>query len=258
MMDWKRTCRAVGLLLLFVLLVAYLVYAVIHFRGGNPDEVCTSVVINTRGGEDFMDSGDVADLLRQADLYPQGLHMTDIRTRDIEQTLLQHGMISRASCYKAANPTNVNEGTVCIDVTLRQPILHVLPGTGTPPYWVDDDGIIIPDVPHTQNILTATGDVTPTLATGPLSDLALFISEDPYWDSLITQIHVEQDRRQRHIVRLIPRLGNQTILLGPPDNYEKKLRRMRIFYQQAVPKIGWERYTLYNLEFANQIICTRK
>lgn len=256
-MSWKRTFRIVGFLVLFVLLVAYLAYAVINFREGNPQEVCADVVITLRGGQDFMNRDDIVQLLTQADLYPEGRAMNTIRTKDIEQALLRHGMVRRALCYKAGNPTDVNEGSICIDVTLRRPVLHVLPDQGDP-YYVDDEGVCIPSVPRRQKLPTATGAIDIAFATGQLVDFAISLAEDPFWSDMVVQIHVERDRRHRTVVRLVPRRGDQTIFLGPLDGYAKKLRRMRVFYEQAIPQVGWTRYKLFNLEFDNQVVCEKR
>lgn len=255
-MSWKRSLRIIGFFALLVLLVAYLAYAVVNFREGNPQEVCADVAITVRGGSGFMEEEDIVQLLTQADLYPIGWAMNAIRTKDIEQVLLRHGMVRRAICYKAGNPTDVNEGSLCIDVTLRRPVLHVLPDQGTS-YYVDDEGVCIPSVPRRQKLPTATGAIDTEFATGLLADFALSIAEDPFWSDMVAQVHVERDRRQRTVVRLVPRRGDQTILLGPLDGYDKKLRRMRVFYEKAIPQVGWTRYKQFNLEFDNQVVCER-
>lgn len=258
-MTVKRTLRLIAILLLLVLLVGYLVFAVIYLRDGNAEEMCASVsiTIDAPADERFLTSEDVVLLLSEANLYPEGKRMQEVHTADIEERLEQEPLIRRAICYKAANPQQVNEGTLCLDLQLRQPVLHVFPNKGDS-YFVDDEGTLIPSVPRTHNLLTATGDITPDYAATELAPFALYVSENPYWRRQIVQAHVETDRQGRSRVKLIPREGEQVILLGPLDGYEKKLRRMRVFYEQGIPEVGWNKYSAFNLEFDNQIVCAKK
>lgn len=31
-----------------------------------------------------------------------------------------------------------------------------------------------------------------------------------------------------------------------------------LFYEQAIHKVGWEKYSMINLKYKNQIVCTKK
>jgi cell division protein FtsQ len=53
-------------------------------------------------------------------------------------------------------------------------------------------------------------------------------------------------------------VGNHQILLGSLDDFEKKLKHLRLFYEQVIPKMGWEKYSVINLKYRNQIVCTKK
>ena len=70
----------------------------------------------------------------------------------------------------------------------------------------------------------------------------------------IEQIYVHPDKE----VELIPRVGNHRILLGTFDHFEEKLANLRLFYEQAIPKMGWEKYSIINLKYRNQIVCTKR
>jgi len=59
---------------------------------------------------------------------------------------------------------------------------------------------------------------------------------------------------QNHEIELIPRVGNQRILLGNADSLEAKFHNLRVFYKQALPQVGWDAYKLINIKYANQVI----
>ena len=59
-------------------------------------------------------------------------------------------------------------------------------------------------------------------------------------------------------VELIPLVGEHIIYLGSPTNIQNKLDRMKKFYTEGLNKAGWNKYSMVNLEYDNQIICKKK
>lgn len=86
-----------------------------------------------------------------------------------------------------------------------------------------------------------------------LYKFALFLQENEFWNDQIEQIYVYPDND----IELIPRVGNHRIMLGTLDEFEEKLANLKLFYEQAIPKVGWEKYSMINLKYKNQIVCTK-
>jgi len=82
---------------------------------------------------------------------------------------------------------------------------------------------------------------------------AEFIKKDSLWDAQIEQIFVNEQKD----IELIPRVGNQRIILGNADSLEVKMSNLMAFYKQAMPKVGWERYTTINIKYTNQVVCVK-
>lgn len=80
------------------------------------------------------------------------------------------------------------------------------------------------------------------------------MQKNPFWDAQIEQIYVLSDQN----VELVPRVGDHLIYLGRLKDYDQKLARLKEFYQKALNKVGWNKYSRINVEFDNQIICTRR
>ena len=104
------------------------------------------------------------------------------------------------------------------------------------------------------NVPIATGYVEKEFAKSDLYKFALFLQENDFWNDLIVQIVVDEN----YDVILIPRVGNCRILLGTLSDFEEKLDKLMLFYKQVVPKMGWDKYSMINLKFKNQIVCTKK
>ena len=56
----------------------------------------------------------------------------------------------------------------------------------------------------------------------------------------------------------MPTYGEHVILLGDPGNFEDKLQRVRIFYKNGFPTVGWNKYKAINVAFDGQIVCIKK
>ena len=59
-------------------------------------------------------------------------------------------------------------------------------------------------------------------------------------------------------IELVPRVGDHVIYLGKLDDFEQKLKRVKVFYEKGLNKVGWNKYSRISVEFDNQIICTKK
>ena len=80
------------------------------------------------------------------------------------------------------------------------------------------------------------------------------MQQNPFWDAQIEQIYICADQT----VELVPRVGDHLIYLGELKDYDRKLDRLKEFYQKALNKVGWNKYSRINVEFDNQIICTKR
>jgi cell division protein FtsQ len=106
--------------------------------------------------------------------------------------------------------------------------------------------------------VTATGDIDHTYATNTLLPFGNYIQDNAFWDSQIEQIHVIRDKNNRLIVQLVPRVGEHIVNMGTIDNFEKKLKRLKTFYKKAIGTVGWNKYETIDIQYDNQIICTKQ
>ena len=83
---------------------------------------------------------------------------------------------------------------------------------------------------------------------------AEFILNDPFWMAQTAQI----DITQQHNFEMIPTVGNHLVRLGNGDNIEKKFHRLFVFYTQVMTKTGFDKYSSLDVEYAGQVIGTRR
>ena len=107
---------------------------------------------------------------------------------------------------------------------------------------------------YVAHVPIATGYIEKELAITDLYKFALFLQKDEFWNDQIDQIFVHPDGE----TELIPRVGSHRIVLGTLDDFETKLQNLKLFYDQAIPIVGWEKYSVISLKYKNQIVCTKK
>jgi cell division protein FtsQ len=152
------------------------------------------------------------------------------------------------------------DGTIRIEISQRQPVLRIM-NQFDQDYYVDKNGFKIPlSANFTARVLAANGFIDEpfngkidTLHTQLAKDIFKtvdYIRKDALWDAQVAQVYINQD----HEIELIPRVGNQRILLGNADSLDVKFHNLLAFYKQALPQVGWDAYKVINIKYANQII----
>lgn len=81
--------------------------------------------------------------------------------------------------------------------------------------------------------------------------IADFVSKDEVLKSLIEQVVLDKNNH----ISLVTKVGNHIVEFGDTTNTMNKFARLKVFYQKALPSIGWDKYKVINLNFDNQIVC---
>lgn len=240
------------ILLLFVLIasIVYLLLAVFALNKKPDSLLCSDIelVIKDKAYEEFISKKEIESILKKKNLEIKGKELSTITTQKVEEAVKSHPLVANAECYKTPS------GKIFIEVEQRIPLLRIM-NQGGGGYYIDSEG---EPMPVNQNSLTylivVTGNTTKEFAKNKLLDLGLFLKNDSFWDAQIEQINVRRDKT----IELVPRVGNHIVYLGSIDDFENKLGRLKKFYSEGLDKVGWNKYSRINLEFSNQIICTKR
>ena len=232
------------------LLFIYLGACLYYFTNEKPVEtVCEKVeiVITDSLEKQFLTEKDIIAYLTQAKLYPLQKNNEEVNTHLIEEALLKNAIVESAEVVRSIS------GMIRIVISQKMPVLRVYGSGGS--YYVDNTGRTMPSaLGQAIYVPVASGNIEKSFAVSELYKFALFLQNDTFWNDQITQIYV----RSENDVEIVPRVGSHRILLGSLDDYEKKLNKLRLFYEQVIPKMGWEKYSIINLKYRGQIVCTKK
>lgn len=223
---------------------------------------CTKVNIQITDSktDGFIGSDEIKARLKKQGLFPLGKPITQIRTRQIEESLMASPFVKTAECYIT------QDGQVNIAYSQLMPIVRVKANNGTD-YYIDDKCSIMPNSHYTSDLIIATGNINQRYARNYIAYLVQTLMASDFWKNQIVQINVLSDLG----IELVPRVGNHIIYIGQlpeaktPRERQKqiadftrhKMDRLKKFYKYGLSQAGWNRYSYINLEFDNQIICKK-
>ena len=240
--------KSILILLGIVISVAYLAFSVASFSNRGESKTCKKLDVYIKDSADlnFISEKKITRILHRNGINPIGQSLKDINTTAIEKVLSEHPAIKEVECYKTPS------GNLRIDIWQKKPIFRVMSNNGN--YYIDDEKNTIPiSDDFAAYVPIVTGDVNKEFAMNELFDFIVFLRDNKFWNSQIEQININKDNE----VELIPRVGDQIILLGTLDDYEKKLNKLMILYEDGLNNIGWNQYSKINLQYKGQIICTK-
>jgi cell division protein FtsQ len=218
---------------------------------------CSNVKILIPGADNFIEREEIDAILKQSQGELIGRRLEEINLAEIENRIKANPYIAYAKVYAEM------DGVIQIEIKQRQPLLRII-NAAKQDFYVDRNGLKMPVSSNfTANVLVANGDIgesfsgrVDTLSSQLAEDLyktALYIKDDTLWDAQIEQMFVNE----RKDIELIPRVGNQRIILGNADSIDVKMGNLMAFYKQAMPKVGWDAYKTINIKYTNQIVCER-
>ncbi len=232
------------------LLAGYIIFAAFFFEKKPKEIVCSNFSIEAADSvtQRFVNVAELQKYVDKKHLNPYGKQIKEINTDAIERVILENKIISHAEAFIT------DKGDVRVKIKAKEPILRVMSDNGDD-YYIDKDSTIMPLSDHFAAYLpVATGNITQRYARKNLFKFAMFLRSDDFWNAQIEQIEVLPNNE----IVLIPRVGDQKILLGKLDNFQEKLDKLMTFYQKGLNKIGWNNYAVINLKYDKQVVCSKE
>jgi cell division protein FtsQ len=252
--------------ILSVIPVLYLVLIPVYFARYTNSRPCSGIVIDIKDSSEFhfVNKRQLLNTAYGNSGRITGKPVSDVSLSEIESRLKVLRELKVAEVYMTI------DGAVHIFADQRDPVMRVLPDNGGD-YFVDEDGVVVRRrnlyTPHlhivggnvniSQAMLEGISVFDTVIKNSILKDIYQivdYINDDKFWSAQIDQIYVDSNDE----IDLIPRVGNQMVHLGTVENFEGKLRNLEAFYEKVLPEVGWNKYSLINLEYRNQIVCRKR
>ena len=248
----RRLKKPVQLLLMFIVLTA----AVGATEYRRQKRVCTQVVVSIEDREvdAFVNEREVRGMVSQESRPITGLPLMALNLKQLEQQVEKNPYVEQANVYYDL------EGKVHVIIRQSHPIARLIHQKSSDAY-VSTAGQLLPlSNQHTARVMLVSGDYVPKLLQGnweqdstkaQFLSLIQYIEKDDFWRAQIAQMDIDQNGE----VTLYPQVGKQTIQFGMPTDISRKFHKLELFYQQILPRKGWNHYDWVNVKYENQIVC---
>lgn len=226
-----------------------------------------TIRINDEVQHEFITEMDVRDLVtRHGSL--NGKPLGSINTALLEKIILSNPYVKRAEVYSTV------DGELNVEVWQRNPIARIV-NMHDEQFYIDSEGDFMPVCDsYTTPVIVASGyifnsysemkidQVAPTTIPDSLLvprvinqvyALIQYIAADSFWTANTEQVYVNENQE----LEIIPRIGQQRIILGDTTDLAGKFERLMVFYKQGLSKTGWNNYNLINLKYRGQVVCTK-
>jgi cell division protein FtsQ len=264
-MESKKIFWKIGKIALIVTAFAVTLGFAAHRQAVRP---CTGLVINVHDstGTGFIDRNDILQIIQNKFGTLEGIPVASINISLLEKIINNNPFVREAEVFSTV------DGKVNIEVKQRIPVLRVI-NSENESFYVDCDGVFMPpSEKFTARVPVANGYIFDRLIENrvrnfsgndsnvvktkveQLFNIIQYTGKSTFWTNETEQLYVNANGD----IELIPRVGDHTILLGSDENLEDKFTNLYAFYKTKLSSGGWNNYSVINVKYKDQVVCTKK
>jgi len=255
----KYTFRKFLAIAVWILLGSGTVVLLIAAITKKDNERVTGVDIHISGVQNnyFIDKKDVLELLGKVNR--KKLNQSSVSSLDLaamERKLESDQWVKKAEIFFD------NNNVLQVKILEREPVARIFTTSGAS-FYIDSSLARLPlsdkfsarlpvftNFPTDVKILKRQD----SLLLHEIKMMSEYIGANSFWMAQIDQIDITPE----NTFVLIPKLGNQIIRFGSADDYEKKFSKLFAFYKQVQAKIGWNTYSVVDVQFKNQVVAVKR
>ena len=220
---------------------------------------CNGVNITIRGVSNhfFVDKKDIQQTIRSfSGGDPVGKSIGSFNLHSIEEALQRNVWVKSAQLFFD------NNEFLQVNVLEREPVARVFTKAGTT-FYLDSSSAMMPlsdkfsarlpvftNFPSDKKVLRK---VDSSLLRGILA-----VSEALQSDSFLMAMIEQVDITEKRTFEMIPKIGNTVIVFGDDKDVAEKFNKLQVFYKDVIVKAGWNKYSVINLQYRNQVVASRK
>lgn len=191
----------------------------------------------------FISKTKVDKLLIQNNDYIKCVSKDILDLKALENKLSSHDMIENSEAYISIN------GILKIDIKQRNPYARVISDSS---FYIDNNGTKMPlSDNYSARVLLVHG-LNDESKIDYVFKLIKTIRDDEFLNLNVTDILINKSD-----ISLRVRNCNFEVLVGDLNNLETKIKNFKAFYQKAYRDKILNNYKKVNLQFNNQIVCTK-
>ncbi|MEN3325044.1 hypothetical protein VP395_14995 [Mariniflexile soesokkakense] len=192
----------------------------------------------------FITNENVSKLLIQNFRGLKNIPKETLVLNELENALKSNPMIKKAEVYITVN------GTLNAEIEQKTPIARVSTNVS---YYIDDDGLYMP---LSNNFSARVPLVTGYVEKNDLKNIHIVaskVNEDEFLKKHVVEIHQGINK----VIYLKLRQCQFLVQLGNVTFLDKKINNLKAFYQKNLKEKTLDSYSKVNLQFENQVVCTK-
>ncbi|HLO91954.1 MAG TPA: hypothetical protein VK172_12390 [Lentimicrobium sp.] len=252
-------------IIITALLATGVVFLFVFANQKQHDVICPSFEINIvyNNAPQLIDKTTVRNLITEHGIKIKGKSVASIPATRIQKLINRNPYVKKATVSVAVN------GVVKATILQRNPLVRVIDMNNNQ-CLIDHDGAVMPINPYFPvRLVVANGNIESTRLLSALSGQKLSrklpedlnniyiiagkLEKDTLTSALIEQIYIN-DKKE---IELIPKIGDQSIIVGDTLLLNDKLRNLKIFYSEGMKNLAWNNYKEINLKYKNQVVCSK-
>lgn len=215
------------------------------------------VIINVddKSGNYFVSEEDVKEIIDSLKFKnPNANRLSNIGLKSIEATLKNQDFILDAQVSRDL------KGNIIIDIQQEKPIARLMGNSGKGGYINKDRKLLDLSDNFSARVMVITGAGADSLMNpdflqseigSAFGDFLDFVRNDEFWSPQVAMIELDKDFE----VEIYPQIGQHRFEFGHFSDYPKKFDKMKLFYDEIIPKKGWGEYRLVKVQYEGQIVC---
>jgi len=223
------------------------------------EKKCTGVEIDIQGVSNhfFIDKTDVSGIIKNyLGGNPIGKTVDLFDLKAIEQNLETDVWIKNAELFFD------NNEVLRVNIDEREPVARIFSSDGNS-FYIDSSLKLLPlsekasarlpvftGFPERATKLTAAD----SNMLRDIKHISMALQKDSFLMAMIEQVDITP---QNHF-EMMPKIGSQIIQFGNGEDVNNKLDKLRLFYKNVMPKSGWSKYSVINLQYKNQVVAKVK
>ncbi len=232
---------------------------------------CTGIdiAIDHSTDNNFIDENDIRTILYDKGDSLVGHPISTLDITQMEKVIRNNPFVENAEVYETI------DGEIKIEIKQRTPLLRVF-NMRDESFYIDENGTFMPtSEKYASDVMVANGFIKApfrirtlklsvpgeeedTLYKKSILDdlfvLAKYIDKNDLLKSMILQVYVNEEG----VIELTPRVGDHQVILGDISDLDEKFEKLIALYQKGLSKTGWENYKTVDLQYKNQVVCTKR
>ena len=220
-------------------------------------KACSNIEINIKGTTKhmFIKQADVVDVLNKNTVHA-GETLDEINLRKTEEQLKSNPWIKDAELFFD------NHQVLHVKITEREPVARVFTKNGNS-FYIDSSGLRLPVKENaTARVIVFTSfpsdkkalSKPDSLVLNDIKTITQYINADSFLNAQTAQINITSQRTYE----IIPVVGDQLIRIGDAENLDEKFTKLLAFYRQVFSKVGFERYSVIDVQYEGQVVAVRR